>query len=350
MAVPVWSATVGGNNVPGIQSVAIRQGQANISDQSRSGSLTMSGREPENLPAIAIEDTISVTLTFGANTRTFSFRVADLAVEYGISQKYDSWTITGEDAFAVLGRAAVDISWSSGKGASAAASDLCALVGVTFGEALGMISTATCNAQTISDGNALDILNTLLNTEQGRATADATNLRWQARNWNSLSGVVYASDDGTGTQPVKYDSLAFTSLADNLADFAVVSVRNGNTVTTGSGVYSIGFDTYSVNDTDATYAGQFKLAQLDVDTPVPTRISYKIAPQTTTGWSSWDLYKKAVIKFRSTTYEAFVIGVNYTGTVDETRVTWDLAASSYYEFLILNDAFFGTLNNNRLGW
>lgn len=350
MTTPNWYASVGGNNIPNIQDVTIRQGQTKITDTFQSASLTMSGRRPDLLPAITLGDVLSVTISFAGYARTFSFRVSDLQTQYGFTQEYDSWSITGEDAFAVLGRATIDISWSSGTLAEDNADAVCTAVGVTFSADPSLTSTATCRAQTIDNGNALDILNTLANTEGARLSAGASAVQWLPRNWQTIVPTVYASDDGTGVAPVKYDQLVFTSLADNLADYAVVNVRGGNSVTTGSGVYSIGLDTYSINDTEAGYVGQFEIAQLDVDTVVPSRLSYKLNAQTTLGWLDWDNYKKAIVKFRGTSYNMFVIGVTYTGGIDDTRVTWDVASADFYQFLVLNDATLGKLNENKLGW
>ena len=350
MTITQWSATVGGNNVPNIQSVSIRQGQRKITDQFQSASLTVSGRLPGSLPTINLGDVISVTQTFNSLGRTYSFRVSDYSVEYGLNSAYDSYTIYGEDAFAVLGRAEIDISWSSGTLAKDNAEDVCDLVGVTFSVGTSLPSTTTCNAQTITNGNALDVLNVLANTEGARLSATATFIQWLPRNWQSVMPTVHASDDGTGTNPVKYDSLSFASLADNLADQVTVNIRGGSAVTVGSGPYAFSLDSYSVSSNEGQDVAAFELASLDVDSPVPTQISYILNQQTNNGWQDWDNYKKAVIKFRNTTYNVFVIGVTYSANVSETRVTWDLVSSEFYRFLVLDDAVLGKLDENKLGW
>lgn len=351
MTTPNWTATVAGNNIPNIQDVTIRQGQNKITDLFQSASLSMSGRRPDLLPALKLGDVLTVTLSFQSLTRTFTFRVADLQVQYGYTQEYDSWTIVGEDAFAVLGRAAVTRSWVSGSLAETNAKNLVEAVGLTFSIGTSLTSTATCNAQTITNGNALDILNTLANTEGARLSAGATAIQWLPRNWQTVVPTVHASDDGTGTQPIQYDQLAFTSLADNLADYAVVNIRGGNTVASGTGIYSISLDSYSVSDQDGQYVAEYEIGQLEgVETPVPSKISYLLNRQTTIGWVEWDNYKKAVVKFRGTTYNAFVIGVTYSGTIGQTRVTWDLASSEFYRFLTLDDPILGRLDQNKLGW
>lgn len=353
MALVEWSATVGGNNIPGIQQVSVRQGQNKITDTFRSATATISGRDPDSLPTINIGDLLTLTHEYATFTRSYSFRVADYQVDYGITNDYDSWSISCEDAFAVLGRATVDISWASGTLAQDNAEDVCDLVGVSFSKGTSLTSTATCNAQTITNGNALDILNTLANTEGARLSAGGNSVQWLPRDWQSVVSTVYATDDPSSvflSDPVNYDSITFTSLADNLADYAVVNVRAGNSVATGTGIYSINLDTYSVSDAEAGYAGQFELAQLVVDEPVPNRISYKLNTQTTLAWLDWDNYKRAVIVFRGVEYNVFVIGVTYSANVSETRVTWDVASSEFYRFLTLDDLVLGQLDYNKLGW
>lgn len=354
MTTPNWYASVGGNNIPNIQDVTVRYGQKKITDTFQSASFTISGRRPDLLPALALGDIVTLVLDFQSFTRSFTFRVSDLQTEYGFTNQYDSWTITGEDAFAVLGRAAIDISWASGTLAETNAEDVCDLVGITFQVGgVGLSSTATCNAQTITNGNALDILNTLANTEGARLSATATQVQWLPRNWQASTSTVYASDDPNSVfigDPVTYDRLVFTSLADNLADYAVVNVRGGNTIATGTGIYSIALDSYSINDAEAGYVGQYELAQLDVDTAVPSQLSYKLNAQTNLGWLDWDTYKKALIEFRGNEYDMFVIGVTYSATVDDTRVTWDVASADFYEFLVLDNVVLGQLDYNKLGW
>ena len=353
MSLTEWSASVGGNNISGIQQVSVRQGQTKITDSFRSASATISGRDPDSLPTIKIGDALSLVQEYGVLTRTFSFRVADFQVDYGITDEYDSWTIVCEDAFAVLGRATIDISWAAGTLAEDNAEDVCDLVGITFTPPSSLTSTATCNAQTITNGNALDILNTLANTEGARLSAGGNFVAWLPRNWQSAVSTVYATDDPSSvflSDPINYDSITFTSLADNLADYAVVNVRGGNSVVTGTGIYSISLDTYSVSDAEAGYVGQFELAQLVVEEPVPNRISYKLNTQTNNAWIDWDNYKKAVIVFRGVEYNVFVIGVTYSANVSETRVTWDLASSEFYRFLTLDNVVLGKLDENKLGW
>lgn len=350
MSVPSWSATVAGNNLPNIQSVSLTQGQGKITDPFRSGSVTLQGRSPSSLPTITIGDTLSVVLSFNSLTRTFWFRVADYAVNYGVVSAMDEWTVTGEDAFAVLGRAEIDASWSSGSLAETNAKNVVESLGLTFTKATSLSSTATCNAQTIVNGNALDVLNTLAVTEGARLSASTNNVQWLPRNWQSVVPTVHASDDGTGTLPIKYDALQFTSIADNYADLVSVTVRGGNTSTVGTGVFSIGLNSYSVSDAEATNVAGFTKASLDVERPVPNRISQTLNAQTNNGWIEWDTYKKAAIKFRGTTFNAFVIGVNYSADPNVTRVTWNLASSEFYRFLTLDDATLGKLDENKLGW
>lgn len=350
MSIPSWSATVGGNNLPNIQSVSLTQGQGKITDPFRSGQVTLQGRSPGSLPNITIGDSLTVVLSFRSLTRTYLFRVADYAISYGINSQMDEWTITGEDAFAVLGRAEIDASWLSGSLAETNCKNIVESLGLTFTKGTTLTSTATCNAQTIVNGNALDVVNVLATTEGARLSAGSNAIQWLPRNWQSVVPTVHASDDGTGTLPITYDALSFTSIADNFADLVSVAVRGGNTSTVGTGVFSIGLDSYSVSDAAATDVAGFTKASLDVERPVPNRISQLLNAQTNNGWIEWDNYKKAVIKFRGTTFNAFVIGVNYSADPNATRVTWNLASSEFYRFLTLNDATLGKLDENKLGW
>ena len=62
-----------------------------------------------------------------------------------------------------------------------------------------------------------------------------------------------------------------------------------------------------------------------------------------------DFFDIADVTFRSTTYETLAIGFAITASPEDTRETLYLAPANITNYLILDDASFGQLDNNRLG-
>jgi hypothetical protein len=60
--------------------------------------------------------------------------------------------------------------------------------------------------------------------------------------------------------------------------------------------------------------------------------------------------KQIELKFRGSTYTAFVLGFSLSVTPEICRATLNLLPSQATNFLILDDTVFGTLNNNKLGF
>ena len=56
------------------------------------------------------------------------------------------------------------------------------------------------------------------------------------------------------------------------------------------------------------------------------------------------------LTLRSQTYTANVIGFTVSSTPEQTRVTFQLAGTEQYAYLVLDDTVYGTLDYNRLGF
>lgn len=349
MAVPTWSVSFGATTLTDIQSVGLTIGRTKVTDPFRSGNCSITGRRPDLLPTIEVGDTFTASVTWGAISATYHFRVADLQVDYGILDEYDTWTVTGEDAFAVAGRANVSVSFTAGQTTLAAAQTVGTAAGVTVNNT-SYPAQSTVKAITITNGNALDILNTLANTEQAYLSALSTVIYFNGRNWQKGATYANVTDDGTGSNPVKYDQLRFTGLADNFASDVLVQIREGSTVSSGTGDYSYTLDTYSETTADALNVAGFVDSQLSVTTAVPASFSILLNAQTNNGWVSVSVPYGVNLKFRGTTYKCFVLGQTVSGDTNSTRITYNVVSADFYSYLILNDATFGTLDYNKLGF
>lgn len=350
MATPQVTVAINGNSVSNVQTMTLTKGRVKVSDNLRPGTATVTGRRPDLLPATEIGDSVDITLSAsgGIASRTFSYRVADLTIDYGIVSSMDTWTLELEDAFAYLGRAVVTRSWTAGTAASTVATNICSDVGITL--AVNTTSLSTVSAQTVTNESALDVFQTLVNTEAALVQAGSTNISWFSRGWQSSIVYYVFADDGSGD---KYDTVTFGSLADNYADKVVVTPRGGTEVATGTGIFSYNLDSYSFDTGQATQLGLYTKGVFDVQTSTPQTMSVLFNLDTTLPVYELDALGVGAgitLVFRTGTYKSLVEGFTITSDTTATRITYNLSSTAFYAFLTLNDAVLGRLNYNKLGF
>jgi hypothetical protein len=353
MADVTWLITVDGTTIDNVQEVTIRQGRRLLTDSYSAGSAVISGFDPSSLPSINIGDKLvckcSIDYTFG--DQYFYFRVRDFQVEYGITANQDRWTLIGEDAFAAAGRALVTDSWSGGANTYLSAVNWANEFNILLINATSTPTTTTMSGQSFTDANGLQVLQTIANTEDAFLFAGDDEILWFPRNWQGSATYYNFTDDGSGSNPITFDRLSFISLADTAVTKVVVNPDGLASQSSGTGdnVYSV--DTYSQTTTDAKNLADFLAGALSVDTPQPAQMSSILNVQANPNLLFAALPPAGVnINFRGSTYKALVFGVSVYGTPAQTRITLDLLPSGFYEFLVLDDATFGKLDENKLGW
>lgn len=333
-----------------VQGLTMRQGRTRVSDVYRGGIATVTGRNPGSLPTLAIGDEITTTIHFGdvAYEMLRTWRIADFRITYGQVSEQDTYTVELEDAFAFLGRGTVTYTATSGDSVFDTADAACSQNGITLVE--NGTTSSTSNAQTLTAANALDVLQTAITTEQARVYAGGGDLAWYARDyWQANLTPVTFSDDGTGT--FTFTQLDFGSRAQDYATEVIVSVRGGSEVVSGTGDFSIGVNSYSVNNAEAGYLGDYLLGTLSVSDATIKQLSYHAHTQTTVApFAPVGPNRVCVVKFRGTTYRGIVEGYTVSATPQTVNVTVNLSDASFYSFLVLDDAVFGKLDENKLGW
>lgn len=335
-----------------ITAVQMSKGRMKVTDNLRAGTAQINGRNPDNIPSVSIGDVIVIDIinpnVSPSQTKTFEYRVADVQIDYGITPALDTWTLDLEDAFAYLGRAVVTRTWAAGANSATVAAAICSDVGITlntFGTTVAFLS-----GQSLVNDNALDAFQVIANTEQALVQAGGTNINWYARYWQGSLTRYYFSDDGTGTTPVKYDAIQFTSLADVYADNVIVFPRGSSEVATGSGIFSYNLDSYSFDTGQAQTLAQYIALVLSVQQAVPSTISTLLNTATSSSaLNAVDPGSLLTVKFRGDQYNMIVEGFTLTADPSATRVTYNVSSGEYYNFFILDDAVFGRLDLNKLG-
>ena len=336
--------------VSNVQSLQLDKGRTKISDEFRPGVGTITGRRNDLLPAdIVIGTEVRVYISAQGEQGVYLYyRVSDLNLNYGTIPSLDTWQMNVEDAFAYLGRNTVDVSWAAGTNSYTAFTQVCNACNLGY---YGTTGQSTLSQQTIVTANAQDIVQTIINTEQGALYANGSDLVFYARGWQAGAQNVNFTDTGAGTLPVRYDQVTFRSMADNYADYIIVFPRGSTEVVTGDGIYSYNLDSYSLNNGQATNLAQYVGGVFSVQNSTPSSISLQLNEQSNVQWMfALQQPGNAQITLRGTVYNSIIIGTSITGDPSSLRFTFNLASSDFYSFLTLDSTIYGTLDNNKLGY
>lgn len=357
MAIPVTTVehkAVGSSTwttLSNVQAVELNKGRRKISDGVRPGTVVIEGRRPDLLPQINIADIIRVTLVANGVTQQWSFRVSDAQINYQIASSADTWSIDGEDALALLGRATYTSTWTTSQSAKARAEQVCIQAGSGLVQITPMwVSTPTSASQTFTDAQALDVFQRLVNTEQAFVDATESLILWSNRGWQYSLSSYYLTDDGTGTTPGTYQEIEFRSMADNYADY-VIAQNDTLSVVDGTGDYSYFLPTLAFDSATLAQLAAWTRQLFSVQKQTPTRVSVLLNSQTTA--AAINLLQgltQAIIKLRGTVYWCVIEGYTVSIQPDQTRINFYLSDSSFFKFLVLNDAVYGTLDYNKLGF
>ena len=169
----------------------------------------------------------------------------------------------------------------------------------------------------------------------------------------SVSTVNFSDTTNNATNQV-YSNLNFDSLADNYYTQVTVTPESFGpaTVQTGSAPYR----TYLVNTLNNSTAQATDYANYLLNTyKTPAlRLSSIVCQATSQNtFKLDDLCQNGLqvsVAFRGTTYTAIVEGYTVSASPGGSTYTFYVSAADLNNYLILNNAVFGTLDNNRLGY
>jgi len=295
-------------------------------------------------------------------------KISDVSVQYGMPYaggvgNADYATITMEGYFADLGR------MNGGSYAMAAGTLASQMITATTQSGVSIAYISGGEART---GAATTVSSTWGDWVARTALSNNARLRDGAEMTTGKVNIVspfnvvpfdYAfSDAPTGTDQ-KYDVISFDSLSDNYYNQVTVSTESfGSSTVLAGGVFKP-YRTYQVNtiNASASQATDFanyllnnyktpKLAISSISATAEQQTTFKLDQMV----SIFSLYYypgcSVNITFRGTTYPCVVEGVSMSATPNSTRFTFYVSGADLNSYLILNNATFGKLDSNRLGY
>lgn len=363
MARYAWNVIYDGSvNIDDIQSISITKGRSQITDPFKGGTATISGREVSLLPTLEIGKEIEIVATEGLNDFTmFHGIIADVQINYGTIAALDTYQIQCEDALAIAGRGLTNdpFTWSAGLTTYQAAEDVLYDAFLSALSFTGTNASSTVSGQSVPNANVLQLLNTLAATEQGYLfPLDPYTIQWIGRNEYPTQAPLGDFTDGTlvtVNPEAPFQSVTFRSYADSYYDRVVVEASGLAPRSAGVGgtrVYTL--QTYDSTLTQAKNLADYLLATLQVQEQVPSSITTIAEVQfNNVALEAAQLAgsgRRAGLILRGDSYQMFIEGSTVTATPDQTRITLNLVSSEALSFFILDNAAFGRLDADRLGF
>jgi hypothetical protein len=358
MALPTITATgPGASSIGSIISFNWSAGRSAKSDQFATGRGSVTVRNPQTLPAAIV---LEALVQFAINGQNIcAGYVTNIQYEYGNVQSEDIAIISFEGYFGRLGRGYLK-NFLMGGGSTGF--EATRIGNALTGEAATITDVDTRSNTTLDfiSGDAGNVINQLVATEQGRLKEQASSLVFYGRDVTldateaptSYTGFKF-TDSSPATTGIAYDVVTFASFTDNF--FTQVTVNpNGLTVQqAGDGARNLQISTYDESEDQAQELANYTLGEFDTSTSVPVSISTRNSLQ-------WLLDPCKVvaagvgyrlpIELRGTTYNSVIEGWSVTADPDDVRYTFNVSGFPQNNFFILDDPIYGRLDFNKLSF
>ena len=298
--------------------------------------------------------------------KMFQGRITNVDIKYGMVTNEDSVTITAEGLQAELGRTQINAYAVGSAVTGLQVFDMADSVGLTVAQGSCL---STGSAQTYT-GNFKAFVDTEIRTEQGRLRSDRANpdvlemgyLTFAGRG-ALLTGALVTPEwsDGTLTTTTnyKYQQVGFKSAAEDFYNSVTVQPLGLASQTTTSGatpIYSYVADSYDVSTSQALSLAQYIRFKYDTTNSTPRELGFLISQQTTSdavellnNVSAFNGLEIEIV-LRGVRYYCVVEGVTITASPDDTRILFFVSSNETNDYLILDNAVYGKLDNNRLGF
>ena len=305
----------------------------------------------------------------------FIGNIRDVQINYGKVPNEDQVTIIGEGIQADWGRAQLNAFAITQDKTDEQVLDIATQVGLDVAQFGGM---STASAQTYT-GNALNIVNQLVRTEEARIFAYPYqyNVTWpgdwklyyRGRGSNINLNTAWTFNDGTVTatnNDITYDQLEFRSSADNYYNQVTISPEYvaAQVATTGTTpVFGWEKTTLDYNTAQALSHAQWVLNNFQTKDSTVAAISFLdvAQPDTIPPFYIYEngtplsiitegISARTVIGFRNDTFNCVCEGLSISATPQNTRITLYLSGQDTNAYLVLDDATYGKLNENKLGF
>lgn len=351
-----------------IQEITFRGGRRSQLDAYNASSGTIVARYPSGYasPITAlVPGTLLEILTPNISAYPYGIygRINNVSVTYGYpyassTGPADYIEITFEGAFAEAARMA-------GNGYSMAAAPLSTQIS-TMNAQTGLTASSSTPQQmaaTTINGTWGDWVNSSLVSINGRMADFGGGASFFIRSpyVASVCTVNFSDTTNNATNQV-YDTLRFDALADNYYTQVQVDPESYAIQTVTKAGATVPYRTLTVNTLNSSTAqasdlATFLLSQYGTQKFAISQISCSAEAQNTFKLDTLGLSgtqeligARVNVTFRGTTVTCIIEGVSLSATPEGARWTFDVSGADLNNYLVLNDAVFGKLDSNKLGY
>jgi len=358
-------------NLTNVQNIVINIGKRAQLDQVNASTASFEMHYPTGyaspITAMVSGTFIRVSNTTGTSYPIWYGTINDISAVYGIPYaggvgNADYLTFTCEGAFAAVGR-------MQGNGYSMATSTIVdqfqnanIQTGLNFG--FLPLSSSTPLAATTVNSTWGDWVNRVCQSTNSRL--------WDGIAYNgstvispfydSVSTVNFSDTANDSTNQV-YNQINFDSLADNYYTQVTVTPESFGAATVTQSGASLPYRTYETNTLNAStsqatdYANYLlsnystpKFAITSITCQGEAQSSFQLDKFGVNGEFGKTIGRQVSVTFRGTTYQCIVEGVTMSATPSGSSFTFHLSGADLNAYLLLNNAVFGKLDFNKLGY
>jgi hypothetical protein len=350
-----------------VQDIAISVGRQRQLDAYNASQATITIRYPSGY-ASPITQMVSGTFIQITNSTTSKFlwtgRINNVDVAYGIPYvgnvgNADYLSISVEGKFAQFGRAQ-GLNYAMSADTLSNQISACATQ-TSLGVSVGGVQTTAMAATTVSSTWG-DWINKVLVTINGRLWdgIDTASMTVRTPNQSYAATVNFSDTTNNATNQV-YDQINFGSYADNYYTQVTVDPENfaEATVQTGTAPFrTLLTNTFNASTAQATDYANYLLnnyktqgfALLSISCVAEAQNTFKLDALAGTTYLASLPGISTSVTFRGTTFNCVIEGATMTATPESSRYTFYLSGADLNAYFLLNDAVFGQLNNNKLGY
>jgi hypothetical protein len=300
------------------------------------------------------------------NFAAFWGRVRDVKINYGMVPNDDRVTIECEGLQADWGRVQLnDYALAEDR-----TDEQLLQVASTVGLSIGQFDGRSIGSALTYTGNAFNLVNIITRTEEARMYAGSASYHatptifWFGR--NTPKPTTFHWNDGTGAPylyQLKYDEIEFRSSADNYYTSVTITPAAvaEQTATLGvTPIYGQNKDTIDYSTAQAADHALWVLNNFQSKDQTLASITFTDVQQINNSFGQFNTDAIMVITsainsfgrvyFRGQTFNTILEGISISATANQTRVTVYMSGQDTNAYLILDDAIYGKLDNNKLGF
>lgn len=360
--------------IPNAQEISWSWGRRTITEPKASSQAEIRGRTGTSFPSLKVGQLVQFKIddTVRGGTAIFGGQLVDLKINYGQVANMDTYIINIEGPWARAGRYFDDFTLTAGDSTAEAWDNYTETLPPPGQDGVFTFTTSsivpvpiadvTSKVSAYSENTSLaQVLQLIADTEVGRIIEKQLHdsldqdIDLQLRsNLDELPINTFTDVPGDWATAYTYNSLEFRALSDTFGDRVEIDPVALSVVSAGTGTRTQRFESVDETGTQAQAHAEYVLNLLAATGEVPYSIRTQAIAQTEDDlvdyFSQFINGYKVNVVFRGSTFAAIVEGGTARATPDNVTGTLFLSGQDQNAYLILDDATFGKLDENKLGF